>query len=129
MRYEDTQIISLIKKNNPKFSFDNKKINIFHPPWIINPNMHPCSSRAKNFQAHPAGLLHHAVHDHLDLLDAWALCGCILAGDLFEHIGTKIGFEKVVNYTEAKPIDMIHKYVSQVEYTTFPKNKFLLPWG
>ena len=42
------------------------------------------------------------------------------------HIGTKVGSEEVIDDTEGKPIDMIHKNVTQVDYTTFPKQKFLL---
>ena len=105
------------------------KINFIHSPWIVNPNMSPFSSGAKNIQPHPTGLLHEAVHDHQEVLDARALCGCVVATDLSEDIGTKVGSEEVVDYTEAKPIDMIHKYVSQVDYTTFKKQKFLLTRG
>ena len=35
------------------------------------------------------------------------------------HIGTKVGSEEVIDDTEAKHIDMIHKYVIQVYYRTF----------
>ena len=91
--------------------------------------MSACSSRAKDIQPHPSGLLHEAVHDHQEVLYARALCGCVLACDLFENMGTKVGSEEVVDYTEAEPIGMIHKYVSQVDYSTFPKEKFFLMRG
>ena len=88
--------------------------------------MSPFSSGAKNIQPYPTGLLHEAVHDHQEVLDARALCSCVMAGDLSVHMGTQVGSEEVIDDTEGKPIDMIHKNVTQVDYTTFPKQKFLL---
>ena len=83
--------------------------------------MSPCSSTSKNIQPLPAGLLHHAVHDHQEVIDARALRGCVVAGELSENMGTKVCSEEVIDDTEAKPIGMIHKYVSQVDDMTFPK--------
>ena len=71
--------------------------------------MSPCSSKPKDIQTLPAGLLHQAVHNHQEALDAWAFCSCTLAVDLSEHMGTKVGSKEVVDDTEAKPIDMVHE--------------------
>ena len=71
--------------------------------------MPPCTSKPKNVQPHPAGLLHQTIQDHQQSLDALALCGRVPAADLSLNMGTKVGSKEVVNDTEAKPIDMINK--------------------
>ena len=90
--------------------------------------MPPCSSKSKNIQPPPTWLLHQAVHDHQEALDPRALCGGALAVHLSENMGTKAGPKEVIDDTEAKSANMVHKDVGQVNDTGFPENEFLLTW-